>query len=355
MASEEISKQTYTSAAKTIIIRCIATLSSMFLVFGMYVIIFGLSIKILWHRRESHASKAYTRWIIALFVLTTIYNASAVWLYTEDTLYAFNGVKTNEIYIPRFESASGRNSRSKFSAQIGLFAFSGGIIGYIYDYLMVHRCYVIWGYSKRILYPFVIIVFLTDTINFVATASLTSAAYHHDKVLYQGYGHVLCVLAIINGVYTSLLTLLTAGRIWWMVREVGRITGSRIYTKYKIFVATILESGLLYSVITVVAAILRLIACIDPKSGGVAPFNFCVISVQMAAIAPTVIVVRIAYGQAVESVQHMVSTLQCAEGENNSQRCTIDLRRSLGEDEERGTAGRLSIGIEKSPSLGGTV
>ncbi|KAJ8090973.1 hypothetical protein PM082_024897 [Marasmius tenuissimus] len=70
-------------------------------------------------------------------------------------------------------------------------------------------------------------------------------------------------------------------------------------------------------------------------------------AVQMAGIAQTVIVVRIAYGQAVGSVQQMVSTLHFAEGANNlSQQSmaahgSVDLRRSLVGVEERGMVGRI--------------
>ncbi|KAK1225750.1 hypothetical protein PQX77_011293 [Marasmius sp. AFHP31] len=74
----------------------------------------------------------------------------------------------------------------------------------------------------------------------------------------------------------------------------------------------------------------------------------------MAAIAPTLIVIRIAYGQAVESVQPMVSTLQFVEGGNTSQQRstvnhgTVDLRQSLAGVEERGIAGRIEM--DKPPS-----
>ncbi|KAJ8095439.1 hypothetical protein PM082_023209 [Marasmius tenuissimus] len=59
---------------------------------------------------------------------------------------------------------------------------------------------------------------------------------------------------------------------------------------------------------------------------GLVPFDFSVIAVQMAGIAQTVIVIRIAYGQAVENVQQMVSTLQFIEGRSNSQQQSMATR-----------------------------
>ncbi|KAK1226134.1 hypothetical protein PQX77_010894 [Marasmius sp. AFHP31] len=175
-----------------------------------------------------------------------------------------------------------------------------------------------------------------------------------DAVLYGRSFAIMQVIVIITAVYSSLLTLLTAGRIWLMAREVGQITGRDIYNKYKIFVATILETGFIFSITQVVTVILQLV--MDPENRGNAPFDSSAISIHMGAIAPTLIVLRIAYGQSMDSVQQMVSTLQFADGGNSdSQQCsvavchgTVDLWQSLAEVEERGTVGRFEM--DKPPS-----
>ncbi|KAJ8075562.1 hypothetical protein PM082_021192 [Marasmius tenuissimus] len=287
----------------------------------------------------------------------------------DQTLSSFNAVKTND-YISYSKTLSGTRS-TKWAARVGLSLFSGGIIGCIFDYLMVHRCYVIWGYSKWVLYPFAVVVLVTDTMGFVTSAILFSASYNRNKAVYTRSSSILSVLAIITVVYTSLLTLLTAGRIWWMVRQVGQISGGRVYTKYRVFVATILESGLLFSAAQVVLVVFTFFI----NSRGLAPFDFGTVSIQMAvsvqssvreidlaeasesqAIAPTLIIVRIAHGQAVESVQQMVSTLQFAERANHSQqqssaaRGTVDLRQSLAGVEERRTIGRIETDKPMTPS-----
>ncbi|KAJ8085702.1 hypothetical protein PM082_004520 [Marasmius tenuissimus] len=221
---------------------------------------------------------------------------------------------------------------------------------------MVHRCYVIWGYSNWILYPFAFVVLAADTTGLVLGAISTVAYHNQDEALNTKIQNISYVLVILTAIYVSLLTLLTAGRIWWTVRQVGQITGSRVYTKYRILLATILESGFLFSATQVVGIVFELTT--DPDNTGLLPFNFSVISTQMAAIAPTVIIVRIAYGQAVESVQQMVSTLQFVEGINNSQQhpsvahVTVNLRQSLAGVEERGTLGRIEIDQQPSDSAG---
>ncbi|KAK1228984.1 hypothetical protein PQX77_007973, partial [Marasmius sp. AFHP31] len=100
MASEEdnarqIVMEDLTTVSNVIVLP-IAYLSSMFLLYGMYIIIFGLSIDILWRRRESSASKVYMRWMIALFVLVTIFNVVNVWTWMNDTLVEFNAIKSED-------------------------------------------------------------------------------------------------------------------------------------------------------------------------------------------------------------------------------------------------------------------
>ncbi|KAJ8090920.1 hypothetical protein PM082_024844 [Marasmius tenuissimus] len=355
MASdEEIVQQAvepYTSIGQ-VIVYPIATLSSMFLVYGMYIIIFGLTINILWHRQESSASKAYMRWIIALFLLTTISNTAFLWGYMYDTLAAFNAAKTRD-YISYFEFLTGESLHSAPVIQLGLQQFSSIIISCIFDYLMINRCYVIWGYNKWILYPFAFLAVVTDTMAFVLTAINTSAYQHHATALYMTSINIVEVLGIVSAVYASLLTLLTAGRIWWTVRQVGKMTGSGLHTKYNIFVTTILESGLLYSATTVVGILVPRIT--DPGNNGLVPFNPNVISVQMGGIAPTIIIVRITYGQAIESVQQMVSTLHFAEGVNISQHQStaahgaINLQQSLAAVRGRGMMGQIKMDQDISP------
>ncbi|KAJ8085716.1 hypothetical protein PM082_004534 [Marasmius tenuissimus] len=354
VSEQEVAKQVlepYTSSGQVIVFT-ISTLSVMLLVYGMYIIIFGLSVNVLWFRHESSASKSYMRWIIALFILTTISNATIVWFHMYQALIIFNVIKTNN-YVPYFRLLSGGNRPSEWVAQLCLGLFSSAIISFIFDYLMVHRCYVIWGYSKRILYPFIFVVLVTNVAAFVVYVIQTVAYKHQNHALYTSSINIANVLTIIAAVYTSLLTLLTAGRIWWTVRQVEQLNGKRVYTRYKIFVATILESGLLSSATLVISVILPLLT--DPNNKGLIPFDFNVVAIQMAAIAPTLIIIRIAYGQAVESVQQMVSTLQFAEGASNSQQPstaahgTIYPQQSLAGVEERCTLGRMETS-DKPPS-----
>ncbi|KAK1217161.1 hypothetical protein PQX77_020193 [Marasmius sp. AFHP31] len=358
MSSEMEMEQTLEpfTSAEIVIVQPISTLSVLFLVYGMYIIIFGLSLNVLWRRRDSAASKVYMKWIIVLFVLTNIYNAVTTWINISQTLVAFNAVKTKD-YVPLIESLAGDTSSA---AQLGLSAFSSLIMGIIMDCFLVQRCYVIWGFRKSILYPFAFIILVTDGVGFVSTAVMIAAYHQNNLTLYQKSFDIMQPLVVITVAYDSVLTLLTAGRIWWITRKAGQMAESIAYARYnfKVVVATILESGLLYSATLLIAVVVPRFT--DPGAHGLSPFDLNVISIQMAAIAPTLIIVRIAYGQAVESVQQVVSTLHFAEaaGNTSQQRSmapggheTIDLRQPLAAADERGSVSRH--GTEKPLSNAG--
>ncbi|KAL0574919.1 hypothetical protein V5O48_007041 [Marasmius crinis-equi] len=119
-------------------------------------------------------------------------------------------------------------------------------------------------------------------------------------------------VTIANAAYNSLLTLMTAGKIWWITREARQLMGRDVSTKYKDIVVTIVESGVLYPTALIVSYIVPIIT--DPGHNGVVPFDPSLVSIIFTGLAPTLIIVRVAHRQSVESVQQMVSTVRFADG-----------------------------------------
>uniref|UniRef100_A0A0W0FAG2 Uncharacterized protein n=1 Tax=Moniliophthora roreri TaxID=221103 RepID=A0A0W0FAG2_MONRR len=105
---------------------------------------------------------------------------------------------------------------------------------------------------------------------------------------------------IANAVVNSLVTLLTAGRIWWVGRQAMKVVGKQ----YRTIIAILLESGMLYPIAIIVPLIL------GPSGTDVSPVNLFPITYQVAGIAPTLIIVRAQSGKAIESVDQVVSTLR---------------------------------------------
>ncbi|KAL0059340.1 hypothetical protein AAF712_013918 [Marasmius tenuissimus] len=75
--------------------------------------------------------------------------------------------------------------------------------------------------------------------------------------------------------------------------------------QYKAIVAAIIESGVLYPTSLITSIMVRLI--IDPDAHGTLPVDLAAVSTMMAGFAPTLVIVRVAYGKSVDSVQQMMS------------------------------------------------
>ncbi|KAJ8077867.1 hypothetical protein PM082_002308 [Marasmius tenuissimus] len=186
-----------------------------------------------------------------------------------------------------------------------LLAFTATFMNIIADIMMVHRCYIIWGSNRILGYTLGLVALSLNSIS-IATAilgsvGLSSPAMEHLLTIGTliDYGDTIAV-ATFNG----LLSLLTGGRIWWISREARRFE-KPVHSKYKAIVVVILESGLLYPVSMIVATVIPIV--LDPDSHGTVPIHAASISTLMAGLAPTLVIVRVAYGKSVESVQQMAS------------------------------------------------
>ncbi|KAF9264515.1 hypothetical protein L218DRAFT_862733, partial [Marasmius fiardii PR-910] len=108
-------------------------------------------------------------------------------------------------------------------------------------------------------------------------------------------------------------------QIYWISREARRLMGKPTNTRYNSIVAIIIESGVLYAASIVASVAVNL--TFDPHSHGLIPFNLEPVATLMLGLAPTMIIVRVAAGKSVDSVQQMVSTLQFqADAQGSSQR-----------------------------------
>ncbi|KAF9259992.1 hypothetical protein L218DRAFT_1055628 [Marasmius fiardii PR-910] len=92
--------------------------------------------------------------------------------------------------------------------------------------------------------------------------------------------------------------------------------GRSANARYNSIVAIIIESGLLYAASLVLDVVLGL--AVDPDNHGLIPFDVGPVMFLMSGLAPTLIIVRVAYGKSVNSVQQMAS-LQLTNAQGNSQ------------------------------------
>ncbi|KAF9456132.1 hypothetical protein BDZ94DRAFT_1315450 [Collybia nuda] len=159
----------------------------------------------------------------------------------------------------------------------------------IADILLIYRCYSIWSCKKYILY---VPLFLTlGSTGFAAVLSNHYDIFGESSTIGQQMPLFISLVMNIG------LTLLSAGRIWWISREL-KILGPQVFQKYNTIIALIIESGAMYCI-----AIIAYLISINVNTSLV-PWNevttskiisaiFFGILQQVVGIVPTLIVFRI--------------------------------------------------------------
>ncbi|THU96310.1 hypothetical protein K435DRAFT_797458 [Dendrothele bispora CBS 962.96] len=204
----------------------------------------------------------------------------------------------------------------------------------IADIILIHRCFKIWGSKKKVIaLPVFIAIFNNVTtkdshLEGFALAQLTLGILRLEQLedLFLHFSMGLTILQGLSGVdpgllwpflvvnfFTNLLIplmigdcqslfaitkfddLSSAGRIWWIGRQVSKFLHSR-FNPTRHSIAVCLESGIMYPLALIPALVINL---------GLFHVQVFLIPIliQVVGIAPTFIIVRVALGISIESVQ----------------------------------------------------
>ncbi|KAK7032488.1 hypothetical protein VNI00_013056 [Paramarasmius palmivorus] len=92
-SAEEIASTFLT--AESVLSNVNGTLSAMFVVYGFYILLFGISVKILCKRHKERPQRmVYLGWTVTLFILVTITNAFEGWWMIQQQRIYFEAVRT---------------------------------------------------------------------------------------------------------------------------------------------------------------------------------------------------------------------------------------------------------------------
>ncbi|ESK82051.1 hypothetical protein Moror_13425 [Moniliophthora roreri MCA 2997] len=253
---------------------------------------------------------------VILFVFSTIYVVAYTIERVDGSIFRFIAVKTQEDE-PLIDYLM-------FNVEKTV-AFCFELLGSVFlniaaDYLLIHRCYLIWSSKKRVTLPLVVASVLTNVVGL--TGAIMVTVYNDARV--QSNEALFDLGDTMNGAYrtastvvNSVITLLTAGRIWWIhwqVRAHGvYTTDTLIQSVYRM----ILESGSLYPMLSIINLIV-----VNSTTFDEAPFDCYPLATLSAAIAPTLIMVRAKLGKNIESLEDQILdirfTTQLAPGERAS-------------------------------------
>ncbi|EEB93818.1 hypothetical protein MPER_07482, partial [Moniliophthora perniciosa FA553] len=110
----------------------------------------------------------------------------------------------------------------------------------------IHRCYVIWSSRKRVILPLIAAAVLTNIFGVAGAIMLTISVSDPSMSLNRLYfigNNVNFAHSVASLVVNFTLTLLTAGRIWWIHRQVRALGVSASDTLVQSVSKIILESG----------------------------------------------------------------------------------------------------------------
>uniref|UniRef100_A0A0W0FDV9 Uncharacterized protein n=1 Tax=Moniliophthora roreri TaxID=221103 RepID=A0A0W0FDV9_MONRR len=307
------------------------------LVYGVYVVIFSICVSAFRRPKKdsknNRTNKLYIWSIFLLFGLVTVLTAVLIWHYYDQAVFSYDMARSRD-YETLLEYLGHDDAQV---ARRAIISSLRAMINFIADLTMIHRCYTIWDSRKIIALPLLFASFCSTCIGltggiFMALGSRDASDDLNWSLYVKGNKMTLSVL-VINAVVSFSVTLLTAGRIWFISHQIRRLYGQNTSPMYRRIIAIILESGFLCPLAITINLIITRAG--DPDFKQSTPIDFSGVVYQIAGIAPTLVVARARAGKSIESVDRAVSTLQFAtrqdieqSGPHHLQQVSVSIRGS---------------------------
>ncbi|KAK7040899.1 hypothetical protein VNI00_009495 [Paramarasmius palmivorus] len=257
----------YLTVEKTIILP-ISSLSAMYFVYGIYVLLFGTYLYMM-RKREKGANQLYLWLTVALFVLTTIF-------------VVFYTIQSVNLSIILFDTVKDGDYVS-----LARYLLGGDPA--------VHAIRLLTPVFINITAEWMLVRAASTYLRFVDTIMLSvNDSKHSDQLLAQA-NTIDFAYSVSSAIINAILTLLTAARIWRMHQEASAQTSDNFV---QIVSRIFFESGVIYP-------IFQIANLIDVHSVKVTatPFDVFPLAVLSAGVAPTLIMVRARLGKNVDSLQ----------------------------------------------------
>ncbi|THU84685.1 hypothetical protein K435DRAFT_870024 [Dendrothele bispora CBS 962.96] len=275
------------------------------LLYGVYLVLFAICMYIIAHKKGS-VSRLHFAALVALFVLATLG-------FILDCIYTNFKIEMILIEVTN-SSLEGSNTAVPPSLSVTLFVLHG-LTNIIADIILIHRCYKVWGAKKKVIVLPVIISIINNGLAFgeiiagtVLTVNKTTAQDINSLPTLGGnyltFENDAIILYLAVTLFTNLvITFMIAGRIWWIGHQISKFLPSRKFNLARQTMAICLESGIMYPLVIFPTLVLSSQAV---KSNTPSQFFEAGILIQAMGIAPTFIIVRVALGISIESVQDTI-------------------------------------------------
>ncbi|KAF5386328.1 hypothetical protein D9757_008573 [Collybiopsis confluens] len=244
--------------------------------YGIYMVLFGLAIWTLSNKFHlKYVKNFFFPVIIALFSLATLN-------------FAYDLV--GEQYAILFTIPVDVKPWMTAGQAIDILTYTiSDILG---DMLLFYRVYAVWGFKKKVLLPVLVLILVAKAFSFIYTAYIMQIAIDSAVPLKLLPSKISFpdLFFMLNAIANMTMTLLIAGRIWWISRFIEAELPEQRRGWYNRTIAIVTESGLIYPVYLITEAAL---------SGG--DQNAFTIGAIAVGLAPTLVAVRVGLGSAYDN------------------------------------------------------
>ncbi|ESK83870.1 hypothetical protein Moror_13481 [Moniliophthora roreri MCA 2997] len=290
-------------SVRRVILVPLFTLVVMYLVYGFYILLFGTYIYMTCNgnRGDKQANhNLYLTLTVILFVLSTLFVVDYTIQEVRNSVVLFTTIQNGDYQMLMDYSTRDVQKTVVFFFRVLIDV----LLNITTNYMLIHRCYLIWSSRKRVAVPLIVVSVIINAIGLVmcvlSTIGTSDSSSDSNWALYLVGNNLAAAYNLGSAIVNSVLTLLTAGRIWWMHRQ-ARAHGAHASDA---FVSTIfriiLESGALYPTSMVAALVV---------SNTPSPFDLASLTALSAGIAPTLVMIRAKLGKNAEGLQTQVSDI----------------------------------------------
>ncbi|KAK7016809.1 hypothetical protein VNI00_018796 [Paramarasmius palmivorus] len=331
------------------IYRFAAITAILYIVYGVYLVLFGTCIRVLLKRKPGryriHCLAIVTLFVLATaaLVISTITQLNGITVIAEATLLMTAPLDLCLESVPSLHVKSGSDQEllnsamatlaSLNTARQGLLIASkseqhsdrfnpGKAILVLYGQpgrsfiIQIWRCYLVWGRRRRFIVAPVVLCIANNVIAIAFMAyfpSVFAAGTPTGTVEFSGL-YLYTIFLSFSVATNLLLSFLIAGRIAYIARVAIKYVGKDVGNMYRTVIAITLESGLIYPAMLVV-----FVACEERIGDDITGLASSVaIAAQFglhlaAGIAPTLVIVRTSLGVAIEDTKSCISTFRAGE------------------------------------------
>ncbi|KAF7343786.1 hypothetical protein MSAN_01959600 [Mycena sanguinolenta] len=232
-----------------------------------------------------HRAKGGNHWLAVAICATALLATAQLAIEIELVVLDFRTVR---LAVVGEELALSETIRQAATAYL-VFNLALVINNMVTDSIFIYRCYVVWGRNIFIVVVPILSLLASSIIGFLSSYEI------YDPHVYIDIRIVFGFMLLTN----VLLVALTAGRIWWMRRDVAGALEFSIVRTYDNVIAIILESGGIYCISLIMYLVAVSILTTDSLSPVIPIFRAAM--TQVMNIAPTLIIVRAGLGLSIES------------------------------------------------------